>query len=117
MAGAVVWVLLAGVCFGVTSVAKGALVNDYTIPGTESQHGIDTLDERFPRRPGRPGQLVFESASGPITDHQAPIEDQITAIEKVKHVSSVDDPFASGPSARSRRTRSSPSPRSSSTCR
>ena len=92
----IVWVLLAGVCFGVTSVAKGALVNDYTIPGTESQHGIDTLDERFPQASGTTGQLVFESSSGPIADHQAPIEDQIKAIEKVKHVSSVDDPFASG---------------------
>ncbi|HEU4545518.1 MAG TPA: MMPL family transporter, partial [Microlunatus sp.] len=92
----VVWVLLAGVCFGVASVAKGALVNDYTIPGTESQHGIDTLDERFPQASGTTGQLVFESTSGPITDHQAPIENQIKAIEKVKHVSSVDDPFASG---------------------
>ena len=77
-------------------MAKGALVNDYTIPGTESQHGIDTLDERFPQASGTTGQLVFESTSGPITDHQAPIEDQIKAIEKVKHVSSVDDPFASG---------------------
>ena len=92
----IIWVLLAGVCFGVTSVAKGALVNDYTIPGTESQHGIDTLDERFPQASGTTGQLVFESTSGPISDHQAPIEDQIKAIEKVKHVSSVDDPFASG---------------------
>ncbi len=91
-----VWVLLVGVCFGVTSFAKGALVNDYTIPGTESQHGIDTLDERFPQASGTTGQLVFESTSGPITDHQAPIEDQIKAIEKVKHVSGVDDPFASG---------------------
>jgi RND superfamily putative drug exporter len=92
----VVWVLLAVVCFGVSSVAKGALVNDYTIPGTESQHGIDTLDERFPQASGTTGQLVFASTSGPISGHQAPIEDQITAIEKIKHVSSVDDPFASG---------------------
>jgi RND superfamily putative drug exporter len=90
-----VWVLLAAACFGVTSVAKGTLVNDYTIPGTESQHGIDTLDERFPQASGTTGQLVFESTSGPITDHQAAIENQIKAIEKVKHVSSVDDPFAS----------------------
>lgn len=90
------WVLLAGVCFAVTGVAKGALVNDYSIPGTESQAGIDTLDQRFPQASGTTGQLVFESKSGPITGHHASIEDQIKAIEKVKHVSSVDDPFASG---------------------
>ncbi|HYI56548.1 MAG TPA: MMPL family transporter, partial [Microlunatus sp.] len=91
-----IWVLIAGACFGVTSLAKGALVNDYSIPGTESQAGIDTLEQRFPQASGTTGQLVFESTSGPITDHQAAIENQIKAIEKVKHVSSVDDPFASG---------------------
>ena len=91
-----VWVLLAGVYFGVTSVAKGSLVNDYSIPGTESQAGIDTLNQQFPQASGTTGQLVFTSTAGPITDHQAAIEQQIKAIEKVKHVSSVDDPFASG---------------------
>ena len=91
-----VWVLLVAACFGVSSVAKGALVNDYSIPGTESQAGIDTLDQRFPQASGTTGQLVFQAKSGSITDHQAAIEDQIKAIEKVKHVSSVDDPFASG---------------------
>ena len=91
-----VWVLLTVLCFGISSVAKGALVNDYSIPGTESQAGIDTLDQRFPQASGTTGQLVFQSTSGPITDHKAAIENQIKAIEKVKHVSSVDDPFASG---------------------
>ncbi len=91
-----VWVLLTVLCFGVSSVAKGALVNDYSIPGTESQAGIDTLDQRFPQASGTTGQLVFQSKSGPISDHKSAIESQIKAIEKVKHVSSVDDPFASG---------------------
>ena len=76
-----VWVLLTVLCFGVSSVAKGALVNDYSIPGTESQAGIDTLDQRFPQASGTTGQLVFQSKSGPISDHKSAIESQINAIK------------------------------------
>ena len=90
------WLLAAGLCFGIAAGARGALINDYSIPGTESQHGIDTLDQRFPQASGTTGQLVFASTAGAITEHQAPIEKQIKAIGKIKHVSSVDDPFASG---------------------
>ena len=38
---------------------------------------------------------MFTSTSGPIADQQAAVEQQIQAISKVQHVSSVDDPFAS----------------------
>ncbi len=90
------WFLLAVVTFGLASLIGGQLVNDYTIPGTESQKGIDTLSERFPQASGTTGQVVFESRSGPISNSKSDIEAVIKQIGKVKHVSSVDDPFASG---------------------
>ncbi len=90
------WFLLAVLTFGLSSLIGGQLVNDYTIPGTESQRGIDTLSERFPQASGTTGQIVFESKSGPISGSKTDIEQVIKSIEKVKHVSSVDDPFASG---------------------
>ena len=91
----VTWVLLAAAAFAISGVAGGQLVNDYSIPGTESQRGIDTLAQRFPQASGTTGQIVFTSTSGPIADQQAAIEAQIQAIDKVQHVTSVDDPFAS----------------------
>ena len=87
--------LLAAGAFAIAGVAGGQLVNDYSIPGTESQRGIDTLAQRFPQTSGTTGQIVFTSTSGPIADHQAAVEAQIQAIAKVQHVTSVDDPFAS----------------------
>ena len=92
----VAWCLLTVIAFAVAGVARGQLVNDYTIPGTESQHGIDILAQRFPQASGTTGQVVFTSTSGPVVNHQADIEQQIQAISKVAHVTSVDDPFASG---------------------
>src|SRR4051812_15298076 len=91
----VTWVLLAAAAFAISGVAGGQLVNDYSIPGTESQRGIDTLAQRFPQASGTTGQIVFTSTSGPIADQQAAIEAQIQAISKVQQVTSVDDPFAS----------------------
>jgi len=44
----IAWCLLAAAAFAVAGVAGGQLVNDYSIPGTESQRGIDTLAQRFP---------------------------------------------------------------------
>jgi putative drug exporter of the RND superfamily len=90
------WFFLAVITFGISGLIGGQLVNDYTIPGTESQRGIDTLSERFPQASGTTGQIVFESKSGPIADQKDDIEKVIKSIEKVKHVTSVDDPFASG---------------------
>jgi RND superfamily putative drug exporter len=90
----VAWLALAVVVIGIAGVFGGKLVNDYTIPGTESQRGIDTLSERFPQASGTTGQVIFTSTSGPVSDQQADIEKQISAIAKVPHVTSVDDPFA-----------------------
>src|SRR5690349_14710380 len=91
----VAWCLIAVAAFAVAGIAGGQLVNDYSIPGTESQRGIDTLAQRFPQASGTTGQIVFQSTSGPIAGQQAAIEAQIAAIAKVPHVTSVDDPFAS----------------------
>ena len=91
----VAWCLVAVAAFAVAGIAGGQLVNDYSIPGTESQRGIDTLAQRFPQASGTTGQIVFQSTSGPIAGQQAAIEAQIAAIAKVPHVTSVDDPFAS----------------------
>ena len=91
----VAWCLLAAAAFGVAGIARGQLVNDYSIPGTESQRGIDILAQRFPQASGTTGQIIFTSTSGDIAAQQPAIEQQIQAMAKVSHVTSVDDPFAS----------------------
>ena len=91
-----VWCFLAVVVVALAGVTGGKLISDFTIPGTESQRGIDTLAQRFPQASGTTGQIVFSARSGPVSAQQADIEKRIAAVAKVKHVSSVDDPFASG---------------------
>ncbi|TQL66461.1 RND superfamily putative drug exporter [Nocardioides albertanoniae] len=89
------WLLIA-VLLGVLTVSLGGkLQNDFTIPGTESQQGLDSLTQRFPEVSGTSAQLVFVAPDGEkITDHRKEVEAVLAEVEKVDHVSTVTDPLA-----------------------
>ena len=53
------------------SASAGDPSDNFTIPGTEAQRGIDLLDERFPTQGGVSGQIVFADPDGDITDPAA----------------------------------------------
>ncbi len=57
------WILVAVVVGGLAASAKGYSDN-FTIPGTESQHATDLLKERFPAQAGASAQVVFHSRDG-----------------------------------------------------
>ncbi|MDO5034066.1 MAG: MMPL family transporter [Actinomycetaceae bacterium] len=72
----------------------GKLTNDFTIPGTEGQRGIDVMSERFDELSGTSGQVVFGAPEGEsIWDYQDTIDPIIEEIATIKHVKSVADPF------------------------
>ena len=50
---ALVAIVLSSQTFG------GALVNEFSIPGSESQSAVDLLQEKFPERAGDSAQIVF----------------------------------------------------------
>ena len=53
------WLLVAAVVLSLASGLGGDYVNDYTVPGVESQEATDALQERFPSRAGESGRVVF----------------------------------------------------------
>lgn len=89
------WLLLAALMGALTVSLGGSLQNDFTIPGTESQQGIDALTQRFPEVSGTSAQLLFVAPEGErITDHRAEIRSVLDTVEKVDHVATVTDPLA-----------------------
>jgi len=46
----------------------GSFVDDFRIPGTESQAAIDLLDERFPAESGDTANVVFAAESGTLRE-------------------------------------------------
>ncbi|MBE7324773.1 MMPL family transporter [Nocardioides sp. Y6] len=91
------WVVLLLALGGAAVALGGSLEEDLTIPGTESQTGIDQLDERFPLLAGTSGQLLFVAPEGEsIADHADEVRAVLDEVEQVDHVATVVDPFAEG---------------------
>ncbi|MDQ4113813.1 MAG: MMPL family transporter [Actinomycetota bacterium] len=89
------WLLLAVLLGALTVSLGGKLQNDFTIPGTESQQGLDALTQRFPEVSGTSAQLVFVAPEGEkVDDHRQQIEKVLAQVEKVDHVATVTDPLA-----------------------
>ena len=87
--------LLAAVLWG---VAAGDYINNFRLPGTESQRAYDLLKDRFPQQSGDTASVVFAVKDGNVlaATHRPQIEKAIGEIEKSPAVLSVSDPFAQG---------------------
>jgi RND superfamily putative drug exporter len=90
------WILLlvlAGA--GTVLLAKGT-DNSFSIPGTESQAGLEQLNRTFPQVSGTNAQFIVVAARGDaIADapYQGAIEDTIAEIEDLDGVLAVTDPY------------------------
>jgi putative drug exporter of the RND superfamily len=87
LAVSLVW---AAVAFG------GQFENDYSIPGTESQAGIEALEARFPGTTGATADLVISAPSGAsVTDPaaRAAIGELVDDLNALDTVFNAQDPF------------------------
>jgi RND superfamily putative drug exporter len=88
------WLLVLVGVGAVAGLLGGQLRDDLSIPGTESQAGLDVLDTRFPELTGTLGQVVFGAPEGQrVADFRAVIDRRVKAIEDVDHVRFASHPF------------------------
>jgi RND superfamily putative drug exporter len=84
----------------VLGVASGGKTNDnFTIPGTESQHVADLLKQKVPALSGGQTQVVFAAPAGGnvgSASDKAGVEAALTRLRTVPQVVSVSDPYATG---------------------
>ncbi len=92
----VVWLVGLVAVVGMDRVAGGEPVDDFQVPGVESQAAIDLLEERFPERAGATAMVVFHTADGSVTDPSAAeaIGASIDEVRALDHVLAVTDPLA-----------------------
>ncbi|HEX4981394.1 MAG TPA: MMPL family transporter, partial [Ilumatobacteraceae bacterium] len=90
-----VWLVIAVAVIGLNSSVGGETSDDFTIPGTEAQRGIDLLEDRFPTQGGVSGQIVFADPDGDITDPaaRAAIDETLLAFATGPNVLAVTDPY------------------------
>jgi hypothetical protein len=72
--------------------------NQFSLSGTESQRAQDLLEQSFPAQSGDVDQVVFRARQGRITDPaiRARIEQALTRVSRLPHVSGVTGPYAAG---------------------
>jgi putative drug exporter of the RND superfamily len=97
---AVLLLLLVG-AIGVATSAGGEYVDDFAVPGIESQAGQDLIEQRFPGHGGDSATVVL---SGSLRDAEPAIDAAMAQIEGQPHVTSVEDPLSPGHVAEDRRT-------------
>ena len=92
------WVAAFVLCAALWGTAAGEYVNNFRLPGTESQRAYDLLKERFPQQSGDTASVVFAVDKGRVLDagNRPQIERVRAEIKKSPEVLAVGDPFARG---------------------
>jgi RND superfamily putative drug exporter len=71
----------------------GDYSDDFTLPGSQSQDGLDVLKAHEPGAGGYGAQIVLRDASKPLTDVSGPIGTAVTDLGKLPHVLSAQNPL------------------------
>ena len=89
------WLVVAAAVLTLQMTVGGETTDDFTIPGTEAQLGVDLLRDRFPSEGGVSGRIVFSDPDGDVTDPaaQAVIAATLADIADDDEVLGVTDPF------------------------
>src|ERR1700712_3237994 len=89
------WVALIVAAGGLAPAPGRGYVNNFTVPGTESQRALDLLRDRFPQQAGDTSQIVFHVQSGSLKDpgRQARVEAVAARVAKLPSVAATSDPY------------------------
>ena len=89
------WIVLLAALFTARGLWGGQYSNDYSVPGSESQAGLDVLQQEFPQQGGFAGQIVFAAPAGKsVADSQSAVNQSVTNVSKLDHVIGAVSPFA-----------------------
>jgi putative drug exporter of the RND superfamily len=93
-----IWVVAVVAIAGAAQTVGGSLVDDFNLPGSDTQRATDLLESRFPARSGDSADMVFAVESGRLDRGEArtAVAAAIAAAEEVPGVVAVSDPLAEG---------------------
>lgn len=90
------WLLAATALLGLGQAAGGGFVNDFRIPGAESQQAADLARTAFPEYGSASAEVVWHSPDGDLraADRRAAIAAMTAAVRRQPGVTTVEDPLA-----------------------
>lgn len=90
-----VWLLLLVVLGGAAATLMGPTSDKFTMPGTESQRALDSLQEQFPQASGTTGTIVIAAPEGAKLD-KAAVAPVVREAAAVPGVVGAVDPYQAG---------------------
>ena len=90
------WVALIVGTGGLAVAAGGGFVDNFSLPGSESQKAVDLLQSKFPAQAGDSSQVVFKANTGSLNDaaHKTEVRQLVTTLAQLPSVAGVSDPYA-----------------------
>ncbi|MCQ6553357.1 MMPL family transporter [Streptomyces sp. C10-9-1] len=89
----VLWVAALAAAQGLDRAFGGSYSDNFALPGTQSQEGLDVLRAHEPAAGGYSAQIVLNDPDKPLTDSASPITQSVGDLEKLPHVLAVQDPL------------------------
>ncbi len=74
-------------------VVEGTFVNNYSVPGSQSSRGLDTLRSDFRAASGYSGQIVFHAPTGTVAGRSDAVATTMKDVGGLPHVLSATDPL------------------------
>ena len=91
------WAVLAALVVALSGAFGGALLDDFTAPGSDSAAGSELLEQRFPAAAGGAAVAVFAADEGERLERsRADVDATLARLAEVEHVAAVSDPFVTG---------------------
>jgi putative drug exporter of the RND superfamily len=89
------WLLMLVVALGLSSAVGTKFSNNFSLPGTQSQHVADLLKRSFPAQAGDSDQIVVAALNGTLNDRviRSRVTTMLDQVAKAPHVTSVSNPY------------------------
>jgi putative drug exporter of the RND superfamily len=94
------WLVIAGwlavlIGLGVSqAVYGGTYTNNYNVPGSQSQNGLNVLNATYPQQGGYSGQLVFHAPHGTVAQQRGAVDQATANVGRLADVTRTVSPFA-----------------------
>ncbi|WP_077797228.1 MMPL family transporter [Streptomyces sp. JHA26] len=77
----------------------GDYSDDFTLPSSQSQRGMDVLSRHDPAAAGSSAQIVVHDTDEPLVPLGSQMSATVTALQKLPHVRSVQNPLTAAPAS------------------
>jgi putative drug exporter of the RND superfamily len=93
----IAWVIILGGLLLANRQFGGTYVNNYNVPGTQSDDGLNRLNSTFSSQGGYAGQIVFHATKGSVSADASAVNQATANIGKLPDVIKASSPFGSPP--------------------